>query len=156
MAIRRNRETFSLANDFDVRTNTEVGPDEFTTVEEFNVEKGETVELGQGRSSNLLQAEGNAAGDIQSGSPSDIDGKFRFVVLNSQNNVVQPITQGTIDELEVTRSNNLDGYILPRTGIEIADPYKLGLQLKTNSGTQTYSRSNSNLDVKGVRGEEMG
>jgi len=151
-----NATTFSLANDFAARTNTTVGPDEFTTVEELDVEKGESVTLGQGSSSNPLQAEGAISGDIQDDDPSDIDGNFRLVVLNSQNKVVGRIAQGTIDQIEKTRTNSLDGYILPFTGTEVAEPYKIGLQLRTNSGTQTYDSSNSSLSADGVLGEATG
>jgi hypothetical protein len=145
---------FTLA-DFSTRTNLEVGPDEFTTVEELDVEKGEGVVVGQGQSSNLLQAEGSISGDIQDTVPADIDGRYRLVALNSQNNVLDIIAEGTINQIETTRTNNIDGDITPFTGKEIYEPYKLGFQLKTNSGTQTYSNGNSNLSIDGYRGEKV-
>jgi hypothetical protein len=153
MAMQYNAERFTLANDFSTRTDTTVTDDEFRTVEEIDVETGESVTIGRGSSRAPLSAEGSAAGDIQSSAPADIDGKFRFVVLNSQNNVVSRIVQGSINDLEQTRANALDGYLLPNTGQEIAEPYKLGLQLRTDSGTADYSSSNSSLSVDGVRGE---
>jgi len=156
MAMEYNETTFSLENDFTARTNLNIGPDEFTTVEELDVSRGESVTIGLGGSTNPMQAEGSADGNIQNGSGGDINGNFRFVVLNSQNKVVRRVAQGTIDEIEVTRTNSVDGYILKFTGIEIAEPYKLGLQLKTNSGTSLYSSSNSSLDVSGVLGETVG
>jgi len=151
-----NATTFTFENDFTARTNLEVGPDEFTTVEELSVDKGESVTLGRGTSVNPLQAEGAYSGDIQDSGTGDIDGNFRVVVLNSQNKVIRRISQGTIDQLENTRANSLDGYIQPFSGIEVAEPYKVGLQLRTNSGTQTYSSSNSNLSLDGVQGETLG
>jgi len=151
-----NSTTFTFENDFTARTNLAVGPDEFTTVEEIDVEKGESVTLGLGTSRNPLQAEGSARGDIQDDGTDDIDGNYRFVVLNSQNKVIQRIDQGTINELEKTRTNSLDGSILPFTGVEVAEPYKVGFQLRTNSGTATYDSANSSLDVDGVLGEASG
>jgi hypothetical protein len=148
-------ESFTLASDFDARTQTGVGPDEFTTVEELDVEDGAGVVVGQGTSTNPLQAEGSVRGDVQDDVPADIDGRFRLVVLNEQNNIVDVLTQGTIDEIESTRANSLDGDITPFTGKEIYEPFKLGLQLKTNSGTQTYDSGNSSLTVDGYRGEKL-
>jgi len=151
-------EQFTLAADFDVRTSTQVGPDEFTTVEEIDVEQGEGVVIGQGSSSNPLQAEGSIRGDIQDDASADVDGRYRLAIVNPQNNVVQNgvISQGTINDLEQTRANSLDGDITPYTGREIYEPFKLVLQLKTNSGTQTYSSSNSSLTLDGYRGEVLG
>jgi hypothetical protein len=77
------------------------------------------------------------------------------VALNSQNNVLDIIAEGTINQIETTRTNNIDGDITPFTGKEIYEPYKLGFQLKTNSGTQTYSNGNSNLSIDGYRGEKV-
>jgi len=156
MATEYNGTTFSFANDFTARTASQVGPDEFVTVEEIDVEQGESVTLGKGTSQNPLQAEGAASGDIQDDGTDDIDGNYRFVVLNSQNKVIQRIDQGTINELEKTRANSIDGSILPFTDVEVAEPYKIGFQLRTNSGTATYSSANSSLDVDGVLGEASG
>jgi hypothetical protein len=155
MAMDYNRDEFDLSNDFTERTNTSLGPDEFVTVEEIDVEEGESITLGVGASSNPLQAEGSASGDIQDDGNADIDGRFRFVVLNSQNNVVRSIAQGPISTIEKTRANSVDGYILPYTNVEVAEPYKIGFQLRTGSGTATYSSPNSSLEVDGYRGESM-
>lgn len=148
-------ETFTFASDFTTRTSAEVGPDEFTTVEELDVGKGSSAVVGQGRSTNPLQAEGSIRGDIQDGGDSDITGRYRVVVLNEQNNVVDVVTQGTIAQLETTRANSLDGDITPFSGKEIYEPFKLGFQLKTDSGTATYGPSNSSMSVDGYRGEKL-
>ena len=150
-----NEEEFTFDNDFDERSSSEVGPDEFSTVEEIEVEDGESVILGLGSSRNPLQAEGSAAGDIQDDADADIDGKFRFVVLNAQNNVVARLAQGSINTLEQTRANTLDGYVFKQSNTEVREPYKVGFQLRTASGIQTYSSSNSSLKVDGLRGEEV-
>jgi len=148
-------EQFTLANDFAARTQSQVGPDEFVTVEELDVEEGEGVVVGQGRSSNPLQAEGSIRGDVQDGGNADIDGRYRIAVVNAQNNVADVLTQGSIDDLEQTRANSLDGDITPFTGREIFEPFKLAFQLKTGSGTSDYSSSNSSLTVDGYRGEKL-
>lgn len=148
-------EQFTLATDFSERTSTQVGPDEFSTVEEFDMEQGEGFRLGQGYSSNPLQAESSIRGDIQDDGNADIDGRFRLVVLNEQNNVVDVLTQGTIDEIEDARANSIDGHITTLDDREIYEPMKIGLQLKTNTGTSTYSSSNSSLTIDGYRGETL-
>jgi hypothetical protein len=147
---------FTLA-DFSARTSLQVGPDEYSTVEEIDVEKGSAVVVGQGTSSNPLQAEGSIRGDIQDDGNADINGRYRMVVLNEQNNIKMDgiVAEGTIDEIEATRANSLDGDITPYTGMEIYEPDKLGLQLKTGSGTAVYSPSNSSLTVDGYRGEKL-
>jgi hypothetical protein len=153
---RFNPTPLTLANDFTVRTSLQVGPDEFSTVEEIDVEEGEGVRVGQGTSANPLQAEGSIRGDIQDNGGADIDGKYRLVVLNTQNNVKDIVKQGSIDEIEQTRANSLDGDITPVSGKpEIYEPNKLGFQLKTDSGTATYSRSNSSLTIDGYLGEKL-
>jgi hypothetical protein len=148
-------EQFTLATDFTARTATTVGPDEFSTVEEIDLEQGEGFRLGQGFSSNPLQAESSVRGDIQDGSDDDIDGRFRLVVLNEQNNVVDVLTQGTINEIEETRANSIDGHITTLDDREVYEPMKVGLQLKTNSGTSTYDSGNSSLTIDGYRGETL-
>jgi hypothetical protein len=149
-------DVLTFANDFVTRTATQVGPDEFQTVEEFDVDDGESVELGVGQDRNPTDAQGSVSGDIQDNGGSDINGRFRFVVLTPSNNVVRILASGSIDRLELTRSNGLDGYLLPRTDVEVKDPYEVGFQLRTNSGSSTYSGSNSSLDVDAITGEQVG
>jgi hypothetical protein len=145
----------TFANDFATRTSTEVGPDEFTTVEVYDLPDGRSAELGVGRDRNPTDAQGSISGDIQDNGNADIDGSFRMVVLNAANNVVQVLARGSIDRLELTRTNGLDGYLQPMTGAEIREPYKLGFQLQTNSGTSVYSGSNSSMDVDVISGEQV-
>jgi hypothetical protein len=156
MAWQYSADVLTLDNDFATRTSTELGPDEYSTTEVYTLPDGESAELGVGEDRNPTDAQGSISGDIQDGGNSDIDGKFRFVVLNPANNVVQVLASGSIDRLELSRTNGLDGYLQPRTGVEIREPYKLGLQLRTQSGTATYSGSNSSLDVDVISGEKTG
>lgn len=144
-------------DDFSTATSTEVGDDEFSTVEVLEIGKGEGVYIGRGASSNPLQAEGSVDADFQDGGNADIDGKYRLVVLNSQNNVVNGgiITQGKIDATEKTRANSIDGDITPFVDMEVMEPYKVGLQLKTSSGTATYDSGNSSVEIDGFQGEAL-
>jgi hypothetical protein len=144
-------------DDFEASTSTEVGDDEFTTVERLPVEEGEGVYVGKGRSENPLQAEGSAEGNIKDDGDAEVNGKYRLVVLNSQNNIPTGgiITTGRISQLRRDRANSVDGDITTFQDIEVREPYKLGLQLKTKSGTATYSSSNSTFEVDGFLGEAL-
>lgn len=150
-------DTFDLS-DFTTATSTEVGPDEFSTVESIDIEKGEGFAFGQGTSRNPLQAEGSVTGDINDGVPAAITGKWRLEVVNSQNNPVEGgvIAQGRLSDLEVTRSSGPDGVILPYTDQEIHEPYKVALRIKTDSGTATYSSADSSFAADGFAGEVLG
>jgi len=59
------------------------------------------------------------------------------------------------EELRRTRSNSVDGDILQRTDEEVYEPMQIAYQLKTASGTATYSASDSSLSVDGYRGEKL-
>jgi len=147
--------TFDLS-DFATATSTEVADDSFTTVERLDVSQGEAYVVGRGASTNLLQAEGSISGDIQDGGGSDIDGRYRVVIENPQNNLVAVVAEGTINEIEKTRANNIDGDVTAFTGDEVYEPFQLALQLKTQSGTQTYDSGNTSLSIDGYRGEVLG
>jgi hypothetical protein len=142
-------------NDFSEATNTQIGPDDFQTVERFAPGEGSSARLGLGTSQNPLQAEGSVDANPQNSTPADIGSKYRLVVENEQNNVIDVLAQGSVARLRKTRSNSIDGDILPVTDREIYEPFKIGFQLKTASGTATYSASDSSLDVDGYRGEKL-
>jgi hypothetical protein len=147
-------DSFDL-DDFTTATSTEVGDDEFETVERLEIGKGEGVYIGQGSSTNPLQAEGSITGDPDNGSDADLTGQYRLVVLNSQNNVVDILTQGKISALRKTRANSLDGDITPFIDTEVMEPYQIGYQLKLASGSDTYSSADSSLEVDGFSGEAL-
>jgi len=144
-------------SDFETATSTEVGDDEYATVERLEIEKGEGAYIGKGSSSNPLQAEGSIEGDPQNDTPADLDGRYRLVVLNSQNNVVDGgiLAQGKISALRRDRANSIDGDITPFVNKEVLEPYKIGFQLKLDSGTDTYSSADSTLEVDGFQGEAL-
>lgn len=151
-----SRAQFTL-DDFTEASSQQVGNDEFVTVERLEVDKGEGVYVGQGNSTNPLQAEGSIRGDVQDVVDSDMNGRYRLAVVNSQNNVVNGgiIATGNIDEIEETRANSIDGDITPFVNKEVMEPYQIALQFKLNSGTQTYSRANSSLTIDGWLGESL-
>jgi hypothetical protein len=150
-------DIFNLS-DFNAASSTEVGDDEFSTTARFPVEEGESVLVGRGTSENPLQAEGNIEGDLQDSGGSSMNGQYRLVALNPQNNIANNgvIARGTISELRETRPNSLDGDLQTFVDKEIRDPFSLGLQVRLDSGTATYSQSNSNLKIRGFRGEQLG
>jgi len=147
-------DEFDLAS-FTTATSTAVGDDEYATVERLEVEQGEGVYIGQGQSKNPLQAEGSIEGDIKNDGDSSLNGKYRLVVLNSQNNVVGRITQGRLSALRKTRTNSLDGDITTFQDIEVMEPYKVGLQVKLSSGSDTYDNANSTFEADGFSGEKL-
>ena len=155
-ALTYHPTSFDL-DDFEAATATQIGDDEFQTVERLPVEEGEGVYVGKGSSSNPLQAEGSAKGEMQDDGDAQMEGKYRLVVLNSQNNIPNGgiITTGRISELRTDRANSVDGDITTFQDIEVREPYKLGLQLKTKSGTATYSSANSTFEVDGFLGEAL-
>jgi len=143
--------------DFETASSTAVGDDEFSTVERLEIDKGEGAYVGQGNSTNPLQAEGSIVGDPQNDTPGDLNGRYRLVVLNSQNNVVDGgiLAQGKISALRKTRSNSIDGDIQPFVNKEVLEPYKIGFQLKLDDGTDEYSSADSELEVDGFQGEAL-
>jgi len=142
-------------DDFSESTSTQIGPDEFRTVERFDIPEGTGVNLGLGMSQNPLQAEGAVDANPQNSGASNIGDKYRVVVENEQNNVIQILAQGSVEELRRTRANSVDGDILPRTDEEVYEPMQIAYQLKTASGTATYSASDSELSIDGYRGEKL-
>ncbi len=145
-------------SDFETATSTEVGDDEYATVERLEIEKGEGAYIGKGSSSNPLQAEGSIEGDPQNDTPADLDGRYRLVVLNSQNNVVDGgiLAQGKISALRRSRANSIDGDITPvRQQRRCSSPTRSGFQLKLDSGTDTYSSADSTLEIDGFQGEAL-
>lgn len=147
-------DVFSLS-DFATASSTEVGDDNFSLVEIFAIEQGEGVYIGRGNSENPLQAQASVDGNLKDSGGSDITGRYKLAVLNSQNNLVDggTLVRGRISELRKTRPNSLDGDITQFVDIEVLEPYKVGLLVRTNSGTTTYSSSNSSLEIDGFLGE---
>lgn len=155
-ALNYSPDEFDLS-DFEAAAATQVGPEEFTTVERMEIDKGEGVYIGQGSSSNPLQAEGSITGDPQDSTPAAISGRYRLVVINSQNNVVEGgiLAQGKLSQLRKTRANSVDGDITPFVNKEVLEPYKIALQLKTDSGTVTYDSAQSSFAADGFLGEAL-
>lgn len=149
-------DEFDLS-DFTTASSTEVGDDEFQTVERLEVEKGEGVYIGQGSTTNPLQAEGSIEGDIQNDGSTSLNGEYRLVVLNSQNNMVPGgiIARGRLSALRQSRANSLDGDITPFKDKEVMEPYSVGLQIRLDSGTDTYSNTNSTFSADGYSGEAI-
>lgn len=142
-------------DDFDVAASTQIGADEFATVSRFAPNEGEAFVVGQGSSSNPLQAEGSIEADPQNSGGTAIGDKYRVVAVNEANNIVDVLAQGSVSELRSSRANSLDGDITPFTDTEIYNPFRIAFQLKTASGTATYDQGNSSLSVDGYRGEKL-
>jgi hypothetical protein len=147
-------DTFSLS-DFTTATDLSVADDEFRTVERLEVDKGEVVIPGQGQARNQTDAVGRIFADIKNGGNSAISGKVRLVALNSQNRVVHTYYQAQISTVSVGASTRSDRRPFPRKRVRLAEPYKLAIQVKTASGTDTYSDSNSTVEFDGFRGEAI-
>jgi hypothetical protein len=80
-------------------------------------------------------------------------------MVNSQNQVVRVFSQhsaGTIREGSSNRSDRRP-YALkyPSNPKGVAEPYKVVLQLKTDSGTVTYDDTNTSIQLDGYLGQAM-
>jgi len=142
-------------DDFEEATSTQIGAGEFRTVSRFAPNEGEAFVVGQGTSSNPLQAEGSVEADPQNSGGSAIGDKYRLVAVNEANNIVDVLAQGSVSELRSTSANSLDGDVTPFTGTEVYNPFRIAFQLQTASGTADYDQSNSSLAVDGYRGEKL-
>jgi len=156
----QNFETQYTTADFTARTNLNIGPDEYVTVEELDVPKGEVLYLGQGRKANQDDAVGRLYADVQQGSNADFSGSVRFVMVNSQNQVVRVFSQHDAGVLRSPSQGSRSDYRpyalkFPSRPKGIAEPYKLAMQLKMQSGTNTYDDGNTVLELDGYRGEAM-
>lgn len=154
MAVQYFEETFSL-DDFATVTDTTVTDDEFRTVETLDVDKGEGVVAGQGQARDQTDAVGRIFLDIQNSTPAAISGKVRLVALNSQNRVVTVIYQSQISSVSVGSGNRADRRPFPVKKPELREPYKLGIQVQTASGTDTYSSGDSTVEIDGYRAEKV-
>lgn len=155
----QNFETLYTIDDFSARSNLNVGPDEFKTVEELDVDKGEVVYLGQGAKEDQEDAIGRLYADIKQGANSNFIGAVRIAMVNSQNEVVRVYSQHTASTIRVGANTRSDRrpYALkfPSRPKGIAEPYKLAIQLKTQSGTVTYDDGNTALELDGYLGQAM-
>jgi hypothetical protein len=152
------RDKFDL-DDFVNRTDTTVSEDEFRTVATLEPEEGETFLIGQGSSTNPLQAEGFAEGelvDVSSGS--ELKGKFRLQILNTQNNPANGgmLFKNRISRLSQTNANGGDGIAVPYIDKETADPFKIALRVKLDSGTAEVDLAASTFEIDGFSGEVLG
>lgn len=148
-------EQFTLEDDFVDSANTDVNSSEFNTVAEHGPEKGEMSVPGQGRARNQTDAIGRIYADVVDSSGAGVSGKARIVVLNSQNNVVDIVSQHKLSSIGQGASNPGDRRPYALKGTEIADPYSLALQVKTDSGAVTVDTAASTFEMDGYRAEAV-
>lgn len=147
-------------SDFIQATDTTVTDDEFRTVERYSADKGEMVALGQGTARNQTDAVGRLYFDAKGedadgdGAGDALAGKVRFVVLNSQDRVVDVISQHQLDAVRSGANDRSGRRPFPRRRQSVAEPYKLGVQVKLASGTDTYDNAgDSSLEADARRAE---
>lgn len=162
--------TYSL-DDF-TEANTTVVADQFTTVYEKQVDKGEAVGLGRGNVSNQTDAEGRLYGEFeQSGSGAGTDGTtissgvLRFAVRTRQGRLVAVINEYQLSEIQAGASaaNRGDRYPFAIQRF-IADgearrwvgyPYVLTIEMKLDDAYDVDT-VDSALAADGKRAEATG
>lgn len=155
-------DTHDLSN-FTEMSDTNVGNDEFSTVAYWDLDEGEGVAFGEGRSKNPDKAEAYIYLDPQNSTPAALNGKAKLVVLNAANQVVDEIYTNKISKLRngdpATDSRGDWGVPFPYQAIKAGKGevlgkggYKIGIQLKLDSGTDAFSLSDSTMEAEGFSG----
>jgi hypothetical protein len=149
-------------DDFTETSDPTAVDDDFRTVATWTLDEGEGAAFGIGNSRNPDRAEGYLYFDPQTSTPSDINGRCRFVVLNAANDVVGTISRHRIEQLrsgDATASGRKNRTPYPYQNINAdggevvgGNGYKIGIQIKTASGSSTFSKSDSTLIAEGYRG----
>jgi hypothetical protein len=148
------RDQYSL-DDFTAATDTSLTDDEYRTVERLELEKGEAFEAGQGLAANQTDAVGRIYVDANNSGPSALSGKMRLVVENTQNNKTMVLYQNNLANVNSGASDPAAREPFPHIDVNVKYPYKVALQIKLASGTDTYSSGDSTVEFSGWRGEEM-
>lgn len=147
-------EVYDLS-DFSEASDLSLTNDEFRTVERLDAPKGEAVAPGQGQDASPEGARGRIYIDAQNSTPANIDGTIRLVVLNSQNRVVKVVYQNKASVLRDGSSDRTKRAPFTFRGVDIREPYKFAIQMKTESGTDTWSSADSAAEIDGFRGEAV-
>lgn len=163
-------DTFKVT-DFTEMNDASVNDDEFSTVAEMDLRRGEGAALGRGDSEIPEYAEGFQYVDARSandadadGNPDKLSGRVQYVVLNPNNRVVDTIWRGRLSELRVGQadsdrnSRQPFSYKTPATKSEgeiYGEEYSIGIQIELDSGTDTFSLSDSVLKIEGYSGEKL-
>lgn len=149
--------------------NTTVVADQFTTVYEKQVDKGEAVGLGRGRAQNQTDAEGRLYGEFeQSGAGAGADGTtindgvVRFAVRTLQGRLVAVINEYQLSEIQsgASAANRTDRYpfAIQRFMADgearrwIGYPYVLTIEMKLTDAYDVDT-ADSSLAADGKRAE---
>lgn len=137
--------------------------DDFRTVTTWELDRKEGVSFGRGNSENPDRAEAYFYFDAQNTTPAAIAGSYRLVILNAANEVVAVVDRGRLEEVRKgDPSTDTRGdwgkpmkYRSIRGGVgEVlgGQGHKVALQIETDSGTETFSTSDSELVAEGYGG----
>lgn len=152
---------------FTESTDANVHEDGFRTVATWDLEDGEGVAFGDGTSKNPDKAEAYIHLDAMDSSttPVALNGQARLVVLNSAG---EKVPGGTIYQNRLSRLRNGDPSTNDRGKWGVPFPYQairggkgevlgkggyqIGIQLKLDSGSETFSLANSEMTAEGWTG----
>lgn len=156
-------ENFS---DYSEHNAAQAGPDGFTLAFKRRLDDYEGIAFGRGTSENPDRAEAYIWMEVQNDAGTVVtDGHAEIVVLNSADEVLTPIYRRPLDELNQgdpsTDSRGDWGQPFPYQtlrkgkGEVIGDDYKIGVRIRTNSGTETLSVANSSMRAEGYSGRKI-
>lgn len=146
-----------------------VGSDGFTTVAKRRLEDFEGIAFGRGQSQNPERAEGFFYFDAQNSTPAALSGQYEIVILNAADEKLATVKRGRLSEartgdpVQLGGSDNRGDYGVPfkyqklrrGRGEVIGDDYKVGIRLQLDSGTDTFSVSDSDLLAEGFSGRKI-
>ena len=158
-------DQYDTADLTEVQPSAEATSSEFRTVARLEIDEGDGVALGIGKSRNPDRAEGYLYFDARDGGNAKISGRLRFVVLNATNDVVAVISRHRLEQLRSggpTAADRKDRMPYPYQVVKNGkgeilggSGYSVGVQIETASGTATYSNSNSTAVIEGHAGTQI-
>jgi len=151
--------------DYDQHGGGQAHSDGFSLVAKRALASWEGIAFGRGESENPDRAEGYLYFDAVDDGSTDMTGQYELVVLNGADEKLATIARGPIDEArEGDPSTDPRGdwgipfpYVALRRGRGevMGDDYKIGVRVNLDSGTGTFSPSNSTLRAEGYSGRKQ-
>lgn len=149
----------------------QVHSDGFSLAATRRLENFEGVAFGRGQSQNPDRAEGFLYFDAydDSTTPVQLNGRYEIVILNAADEKLATVKRGRLSEARNGDPQQLGGsdsrgdYGVPfpyqrlrsGKGEVISDDYKIGVRINLDSGTDTFSPSNSDLLAEGYSGRKL-
>jgi len=143
-------------SEFSEASNMDAVSDAWMPMLFWDVPQGQAVAFGRGDSYNPDKAEGFVHIDIQNASAAAVDGEVRLAIYNSAGERVDTIYRNDTDTLRQGSAADATvpfPYQAIRGGAgEVGYPYTIALEVRTDTGTETVSLSDSAIGVDGYKG----